>query len=147
MVDYSDLDVVLGVRDGKESFMEFQAREQTRERLDGRTCPAVLGRESAFEGVRQSDLDFYSVSSVPEALEAIRELKEDPVRYRAMVENGNVRKRDFMADRIAEVWEELLEGPVREGYAEWRRQGWVRRFFRFGMRAVRARVIGRSYDR
>ena len=51
------------------------------------------------------------------------------------------------ADRIAEVWEELLAGPVREGYADWRRQGWARRIFRFGMRAVRARVIGRSYDR
>ena len=144
--DYSDLDVVLGVRDGKESFMDSKpASKLVNAWMAG--CPAVLGRESAFEGVRQSDLDFYSVSSVPEALEAIRELKEDPVRYRAMVENGNVRKRDFMPDRIAEVWEELLAGPVREGYAEWRRQGWARRIFRFGMRAVRARVIGRSYDR
>ena len=144
--DYSDLDVVLGVRDGQESFMDSKpASKLVNSWMAG--CPAVLGRESAFEVLRQSDLDFYRVSSVPEALEAIRELKEDPTRYRAMVDNGNARKRDFMADRISEGWEELLAGPVREGYAQWSRQGWVRRIFRFAMRAVRARVIGRSYDR
>ena len=110
-------------------------------------CPAVLGRESAFEVLRKSDLDFYRVASVREALGAIRELKEDPARYRSMVENANARKREFMPDRISEQWEALLAGPVREGYAAWSRHGRFRRVLRFARRAVRARVIGRTYER
>lgn len=144
--DYSDLDIVLGVRDGRESFLDAKpASKLVNAWMAG--CPAVLGSESAFEALRRSDLDFCCVADVTEALAAIRELKEDPGRYRAMVENAKRRRLDFTSERISEAWEAALQGPVKNGYADWLKSGRLRRALRFGRRALLARVIGRRYER
>ena len=81
------------------------------------------------------------------ALESIARLKQDPALYRAMIENGRTRAETYSDERQAMRWEEFLRGPVQEGYQRWCRDSFARRALRFGGRAFRARVIGRSYER
>ncbi|MFP6564478.1 MAG: hypothetical protein VCC68_08375, partial [Myxococcota bacterium] len=110
-------------------------------------CPAVLGRESAFEALRCSELDFARGDNLETALESIARLQEDPALYRAMIENGRTRAEAYSDERQAMRWEAFFRGPMQEGYQRWCRDSFTRRALRFGGRAFRARVVGRRYER
>jgi hypothetical protein len=70
--------------------------------------PAVLGREVAYRELRRSPLDYLEVSSLAEAIEAVRRLVHDPELYRAMVANGRERAEEWSVKRITEAWARLL---------------------------------------
>jgi hypothetical protein len=70
--------------------------------------PAVLGPEPAFRELRRHELDYLEVTSVEEALAAIDRLRSDPALYRAMVDHGRERARDFSVEAILDRWTDLL---------------------------------------
>jgi hypothetical protein len=77
-------------------------------------------------------------------------LQRNPQLYRAMVENGVERGREFRPEAIAQEWINLLSGPVSRGYEQWRRQSalfrWSMRPLRFAARAVQHKRQIRRYQ-
>lgn len=70
--------------------------------------PAILGPESAYMGLRESELDFLVAADAKQALAALQWLKSNPSRYRAMVENGRRRAREYDVPATTERWRRLL---------------------------------------
>lgn len=144
--DYRDLDVVLGVRDGKPSFMDAKpASKLVNAWLAG--CPALLGRESAFVDLRRSDLDYFEVVSQEDILAALASLKADAALYASMVENGFERSEDFRSDPITDRWVDLLRGPVRDAFVAWSAEGRARHLGRHVLRSARSRIGVKAYER
>ena len=70
--------------------------------------PAILGPERPYRELRRSDLDYIEVRNGDSAIKAVRYLRDHPSIYRAMVENGRGRARDFTVARTIGVWMTLL---------------------------------------
>jgi hypothetical protein len=106
--------------------------------------PLVGGYDSAFEQVGRPGRDYLRAGTFDEAITAICLLRDDPDRYRSVVDAGAARAREYTRERIAEAWENLLAGPIASRYERWRKhrllsrvgeqlryQSWrVRRFLR-----------------
>ncbi|MGC8715080.1 MAG: glycosyltransferase [Leptodesmis sp.] len=119
--DYSQADVVLAVR----NLTEFDASHKPALKLINAWfagCPALLGPESAYQSLRQSDLDYIEVRTPADVIAALKYLQNNPDVYQAMVENGFQRAQEFTPDRIALAWHTLLAGPIARGYEAWLQQ-------------------------
>ena len=100
--------------------------------------PALLGPKPAFQALRQSELDYIEVRSPDKVIRAVERLKRDAELYRAMVENGWARGREFTTDAIAARWREVLADPLARGFDRWRRAPAITRLYRPALFAVRA---------
>jgi hypothetical protein len=119
--DYTEADAVIAVRNVTEYDLSIKPPSKLVNAWFAGT-PALLGPEPAYQHLRRSPLDFIEVRTVEQAVDALRRLKSDPTLYRAMVENGFVRARDFTLNALAVVWRDLLAGPVASDYEAWLRQ-------------------------
>jgi hypothetical protein len=70
--------------------------------------PALLGPEPAYRELCHHTLDYIEVASVEEAVAAIDRLRQEPALYRAMVEHGRQRAREFSPEAVLEMWVDLL---------------------------------------
>lgn len=70
--------------------------------------PALLGVEYAARELRRDPLDYLEVPDAEAARAAVERLRADPGEYRARVEHGRVRGREFAPESIAARWQELL---------------------------------------
>ena len=70
--------------------------------------PAILGPEAALRALRRSELDYFECATPEEAQACVRRLQDEPGLYRAMVENGIERSREFTREAVVHQWEELL---------------------------------------
>ncbi len=119
--DYTKADVVLAVRNNTEYDLTLKpSLKLINSWFAG--CPAILGPEPAYQALRKSELDYIEVRSREEVIAALQRLKNDSGLYQAMVENGFERAKDFTADRTAQIWRDVLAGPIAEGYERWMRQ-------------------------
>jgi hypothetical protein len=132
--DYRNLDVTVSVRnfdtralahDPVQNVDSKPASKLVNSWIAG--VPAILARESAYERVRRSPLDFIAVDSMTELRAALQFLRNDPAQYRDMVENGRERAAEFSAPAVAQVWVKLLEGDIASRYAAWTRRPVVTR--------------------
>jgi hypothetical protein len=148
--DCSDSDVILAVRNVPPEYTRYKPPSKLINAWAA-GCPALLGPEQAFEALRKSPLDYFEMRTPGDVLAALRKLKDDPALYRAMVENGLLRSRDFTADAVARQWEELLAGPIAERYRRWLAgpRAWrtVRNGVNFAVRSVRHKKAQRAVDR
>ncbi|HEX4963905.1 MAG TPA: glycosyltransferase [Thermoanaerobaculia bacterium] len=103
--DFRQADLVLAVRPEGRSTNK-PASKLVNAWLAG--TPALLGPETAYRELRRSELDYFEVSSLPEAQKAVDRLLADPGLYGAMVENGRARAADFTATAVLPYWEKLL---------------------------------------
>ncbi|MEO1129212.1 MAG: glycosyltransferase [Planctomycetota bacterium] len=134
--DYREADLVLAVRQMPEAQLDTKPPTKLINAWLAGT-PAILGVESAYRQLRESDLDYIEVASPDDVIDAITRLRRDPTRYRAMIEHGRQRAASFGADATAHRWDELLTGPVRTSYEQWCRGTSLVRAPRFAARAVR----------
>ena len=105
--DYSRIDVLLAVRPGaRKTGFSKPASKLVNAWLAG--TPAILGPEYAYRELRRSELDYFEAANPEQALAAIDRLRASPELYRAMVENGRARARDYDARAVAARWIELL---------------------------------------
>jgi hypothetical protein len=70
--------------------------------------PAIVSPEVAYRELRRSPLDYLEARDTGEVLAAVDRLRSDPELYRAMIENGFARARDFEPRRIADQWVQAL---------------------------------------
>ena len=120
--DYREADLVLAVRDQPPAKLDTKPPTKLINAWLAGT-PALLGPESAYRQLRDSDLDYIEVRSPEDALEAVRALQADPARYRAMIEHGARRGAEFNAEATTRRWTDLLTGPIAEQHAAWRAAG------------------------
>ena len=81
--------------------------------------PAVLGRESAFQSVRCSPLDYIEVDSATEAIAAVRMLSETPGLRKAMIANGLARARALHPAALSARWKGLITEILAPAHARW----------------------------
>lgn len=105
--DYREVDAVLAVRPARRGREHSKpATKLTNAWLAG--VPALLGPEYAFRELRRSELDYLEVTDLASARAAVARLRAEPTLYRAMVEHGATRAREFEAAAVAAQWEALL---------------------------------------
>ncbi len=141
--DYSDVDVVLAVRNCTEYNLSIKPPSKLLNSwISG--CPALVGPESAFRQLRNGPLDFIEVRSPDEVIASLIKLRDNPQLYQSMVDNGHSRAKEFSTDSIALLWRNLLAGPIAEGYQRWTKasplEQKVMRPLRFGVQAVQHRL-------
>ncbi len=105
--DYRETDLVLAVRPRSRT---LHANKPATKLYNAwlAQVPALLGVECAYRALRRGPLDYIEVTSPEQALRAIEELRDDPRRYLAMIDNGRTRAAEFSQRRILERWVELL---------------------------------------
>jgi len=105
--DFAEVDLLLAVRlPERKTARSKPATKLVNAWLAG--VPALLGPERAFRELRRDPLDYLEVAEVAAAREAIARLAADPAEYRARIEHGRRRARDFDAAAVLRAWEELL---------------------------------------
>ncbi len=116
--DYTNLDLILAVRsfDGK-SYGHKPASKLI-------NCwrglvPGILAPESAYLSLKKSELDFLTVNSLDESIEAIRKLKNNPKLYLSMIENGKKRAKEFTEEQITQQWVSFFTKYTMNKYQEW----------------------------
>lgn len=128
--DYSDIDVVLAVRDGTPLYLNLKPSSKLVNAWIG-DCPALVGPERGYQEIRKGALDFIECRSADQALQGLRRLRGQPDLYRAMVENGRVRRAEFSADAVTDRWEEVIGEVLIPRYLDWQRtprrsrRGWL----------------------
>jgi hypothetical protein len=147
--DYRQTDVVLAVRNATEADLCLKPAVKL---INAWTagCPAILGPEPAYQALRQSELDYLEVRSPEEAIAALQQLKAQPKRYEAMVENGLKRAQAFTTDQLSILWRDLLTERIIQGYEQWQQQSWLQkrvvRPAQFMLRVVRHKQAIASYQ-
>lgn len=140
--DFSEIDVVLAVRPGTRYDIDLKPPSKLINAwLAG--CPAILGVESGYEQLRQSELDYICVDSPAGALAALDLLQRSPSLYAAMVENGRRRGLKYTREQTTAQWVAFLEGPATDHYERWlagRRRVGILAAAPFAVRTLRHRL-------
>lgn len=71
--------------------------------------PAILGPESGYRELRESELDFIEAKNVDEAIAAVARLCDEPGLFAAMVENGRRRGAGFSTEATVARWRNLID--------------------------------------
>ena len=122
--DFRDIDVIIAIRElggGHSGFRHKPASKLINAWLAG--IPIIVGREYQYRAMRRSELDFIEVSSIDEALSALRLLKNNRDLVRRMVDNGRSRSLEYTADATTKKWRSLIEGTIVPAYQRWLRLG------------------------
>ena len=105
--DYSTTDVVIALRPAAMwDDTSKPAAKLTNAWAAG--VPAILSPEVPYRELRRTPLDYLEARDAREVLAAVDRLRSDPGLYRAMVENGLARARDFEPRVITDRWVEAL---------------------------------------
>ncbi|MCU0536894.1 MAG: hypothetical protein MUD14_23655 [Hydrococcus sp. Prado102] len=128
--DYSDVDVVLAVRDfGKpDTAWDFKPATKLFNAWHA-GVPAILGCESAYRGERKSELDFVEVKSLNETIAALKRLRDDRALRQAMVEHGWLRAQETQRDAMIQRWKTLMNERLIPAYENWCNSSWYRQSF------------------
>lgn len=116
--DYSKIDLIVAIRRfAQPTFYNKPASKLVNAWSAG--VPAILPSESAYSAIRKSQLDFWEISSLDEAIDAVKQLKNNPELYMSMVQNGLNRSQEFSHDKITEDWITSFDKFVFPKYREW----------------------------
>jgi hypothetical protein len=117
--DYSNVDAVLAVRNFKDK-NEYRHKPATKLHnawLAG--VAAILGTDSAFRAERQSELDYIEVTSVDEAIAALKRLQTNVQLYQAMRHNAQLRSEKLTNSALATRWKNFITEKVVPAYEQW----------------------------
>ncbi|HBB32109.1 MAG TPA: hypothetical protein DDZ80_18700 [Cyanobacteria bacterium UBA8803] len=128
--DYSTVDAVLAVRSfGRQSSYNWKPPSKLLNAWQA-GVPAILGNESAFRNARKSELDYLEVTSVDEAIAALKRLRDDRELRQAMIENGRIRAADTTPASLTARWRNFLTDIVVPAYHHWcMSSDWTRQLF------------------
>ena len=148
---YTDVDVVLAVRDGQLPFLNKKPASKLFNAWLA-DCPALVGDEPAYHYHGEDGTDFLHAPSTERALSALRILRSDPALYHSLRQRGQLRAEQFTAQRTGERWETLFRNVILPEYALWTRQSVKplrrapRRIWQFVRRRLRGHTAGRGFD-
>lgn len=105
--DYSSIDAVVALRPPS----SWNTRSKPATKLQNAWAagvPAILSPEVPYRELRRSRLDYLEARSTAEAIAALANLRAHPDLYRAMVENGLNRAREWQNGRLVAWWMDAL---------------------------------------
>lgn len=109
--DYRDVDVAIATRVAARAMLDVEpATKLYNAWLAG--LPMLAGPEPAYCALRRSALDYIEVGGADDVLRALDRLRADPRLYRAMIDNGRARAREFSIDAVRARWLALIERVV-----------------------------------
>lgn len=117
--DLSDIDLLVGIR----SFDKKPHNSKPPSKLINAwhaQIPFIGGYDSAFTQIGEPDTDFLLAETPYEAVNKIVALKENPSLYQKLVANGLKKAPLYTNQAIAEEWESILTGPVKQRYERWK---------------------------
>lgn len=120
--DYSNVDAVLAIR----SFSKSSILHKPYSKLINAwlaEVPIIVGKESSFQSIKKSTLDFIAVETREELFDALKTLKENPLLRQQMIQNGVQRSKEFTEEAILKTWEDLLFNEAQEYYKKWMKKG------------------------
>ncbi|GAU09979.1 glycosyltransferase [Desulfoplanes formicivorans] len=107
-VDYSQVDILVAVRDVPQSVLNRKPYAKlVNAWLAG--IPIILGKEPAYQSLRQSNLDFFEAQNEEEVLAAVTSLVQNAKLYQAMQNNAHKRAHEFSISKIVQSWCDVLE--------------------------------------
>ena len=116
--DFSDVDVVVGVRSFQHSgYIRKPASKLINAWIAG--VPTILGREIAFREQRRSAVDYLEAARFADLCEAVDKLAASPDLRRSMAENGRARAAEFTVPRITERWRHVLFDLAQTAAQRW----------------------------
>jgi hypothetical protein len=117
--DYSEVDVIVAVR-------SFQVDRTFDLKPPSKLInawhagiPAILGRESAYQNERKSELDYIEIADADEAIAALNRLRNDRSLRLAMVENGKIRAKEMGNAQVTLQWRNFLTNVAVPAYYRW----------------------------
>ncbi len=120
--DYSQVDAVLAVRSfNGDPYLYKPASKLVNAWKAG--VPAILGAESAYALLRQSELDYLEVKTLEDCFQSLKTLARNPILRFEMVANGQTRSREFSDAAITQEWFNLLTKEAPEIYQLWLQKG------------------------
>lgn len=117
--DYRDVDAVVAVRDlrGVSTYDYKPATKLCNAWLAG--VPALLGRESAFQALRVTPLDYLEATTYDEVLDALATLKADSSLRLKMQQNGSARALNYTAEAVSNAWMSLITDVLPGQFQAW----------------------------
>lgn len=105
--DYSDVDAIIAIRGfSNEPFLHKPYTKLVNGWLA--ETPVIAGTETSFSAIKKSELDYITVSSTDELVNALLRLKADAGLRKQMAENGRRRAAEFNEESVIRQWEQLL---------------------------------------
>lgn len=112
--NYRDVDVCLSYRKVHDYKLDRKPASKLINAWLGKTV-MICDDEPSFRAIRESELDYLIAKTPDEAFDAIMRLKNDPVLYQQMQEQGRKRLAFYSRRAVAARWYELFEGIWRKG--------------------------------
>jgi hypothetical protein len=116
--DYSNIDAVVAVS----SFQQQDHTQKPATKLYNAWhagVPAILGCESAFQSERKSELDYFEVSSVDEAIAVLKCLRDNPQLCQKVRDNSKIRAQETSPENTVKQWRSFLTDVARLKYQYW----------------------------
>lgn len=137
--DYNQIDAIVAVRSfDRQTYAHKPASKLVNCWRAG--VPAILSPESAFLSIQESALDFQAISSIEDAIAAVKQLKENPALYLSMVNNGLNRAQEFSDEKITEHWVDFFQSYVSPEYDRWIKASPFSRWRSFAQRYARLKA-------
>ncbi|AFZ47931.1 hypothetical protein Cyast_1978 [Cyanobacterium stanieri PCC 7202] len=116
--DYSEVDAIIAVRSfDQQSYIDKPATKLYNSWHAG-VIP-LLGQESAFQSEQKTDLDYFEISSVDEAIAILKQLKDNPKLCQQVRKNGQKRASETSPGNIVKQWRYFLTNIVILKYIDW----------------------------
>lgn len=117
--DYSDIDVVVAVRDFHKKWRSKPATKLFNAWHTG--VPIILGPEHAYQYYRRSSLDYIEARSSNDIFVALEMLRARPEIRQKMAQNGFERAREVSFEAITDRWIQILDEVIRPAGIAWAR--------------------------
>jgi hypothetical protein len=116
--DYSEVDAIVAVRSFDQKDYTDKPATKLYNSWHAGVIP-ILGQESAFESERKTDLDYFEVNSVDQAIALLKDLKNNPQLCQQVRENGQKRALETSPENIVKQWRNFLTDVAKPAYENW----------------------------
>lgn len=139
--DYSNTDAVIAVRsfDGQDYIYKPASKLFNAWRAN---VPAILGRESAYQAERKSELDYIEVVSPDEIISALKRLRDDKKLRQDIIYNGQIRAQEISFTNLTARWRDLIIEKLVPAYESWCTASNLTRKFFFTQRYLSIKMNG-----
>ena len=132
--DYREVDAIVGVRQPNALFsaVDLDPYRKPASKLFNAWLagvPAILSPDPSYQDYKRSEVDYLAARKLGEIIGQLERLACDPSLRRAMRVNGLERAKEVSADRITELWINIIDKEIVPEFRAWSRSAARRRWF------------------
>ena len=118
--DFSNVDIAIAIRDfSRARHLGKPATKLYNAWLAG--VPLIGGSDSALSAEGKPGTDFLIARSPGELLRQIRELKENPAAWQAIVDAGKAGSSARSRDAVRKIWQDLCDSEIPRRFEAWKK--------------------------